>query len=134
MKARLPRLVGMFPDAIVIVDAQGRILQANAQAMSLFGCGDGQLNGTSLQALFPGQPVLSSAVCSRQRSKADRPVELVGVRGGSRRFRAAVTIMPIEADNSTSAVVSIRDITEARETQFILERGLELLRTAISSV
>ena len=27
MKGRLPRLLGVFPDAIVIVDAQGRILR-----------------------------------------------------------------------------------------------------------
>ena len=30
MKSRLPRLLGAFPDAMVIVDAQGRIRQANA--------------------------------------------------------------------------------------------------------
>ncbi|HEX6450704.1 MAG TPA: hypothetical protein VF060_14735, partial [Trebonia sp.] len=59
---------------------------------------------------------------------------LVGMQSCARRFRAAVTVMPIEAENSTSAIVSIRDITEARETQFILERGLELLTTVISSV
>ena len=132
MKGRLPRLLGVFPDAIVIVDAQGRILQANAQAMSLFGLGTGQLNGTCLQALFPGQPVPSCQGCSRRRSQADRPVELVGTRSDSRRFRAAVTVMPIETDNSSSAVVVIRDVTEARETQFILEQGLELLSAVIS--
>jgi len=133
MKGRLPRLLGVFPDAIVIVDAQGRILQANAQAMSLFCFGKGQLTGTSLQALFPGQPVPSSAGCSRRRSQCDRPVELMGTRGDSHRFRAAVTVMPIETENSSSAVVVIRDITEARETQFILEQGLELLSAVISS-
>jgi PAS domain S-box-containing protein len=130
MKGRLPRLLGAFPDAIVIVDAQGRILQANGQAMSLFGFG--QLNGTCLQALFPGQPVPSPGGCSR-RSRADRLVELVGMRSDSHRFRAAVTVMPIETENSSSAVVIIRDVTEARETQFILEQGLELLSAVISS-
>lgn len=133
MKGRLPRLLGVFPDAIVIVDAQGKILQANAQAMSLFGFGKGQLNGTSLRAMFPGQPVPSPEGCWRRRSQADRHVELVGMRSDSHRFRAAVTVMPIETENSSSAVVVIRDITEARETQFILEQGLELLSAVISS-
>lgn len=134
MKSRLPRLLGVFPDAIVIVDAQGMILQANAQAVSLFGLAEGQLNGTSLQALFPDQPVPSAEWCSRRRGHADRHVELVGMRGDSHRFRAALTVMPVATDNGASSVISIRDITEARETQFILERGLELLNTVISSM
>jgi PAS domain-containing protein len=49
MTSRLPRLLGAFPDAMVIVDAQGRIRQANARAVSLFGCGERQLNGTPIQ-------------------------------------------------------------------------------------
>lgn len=133
-KVRLPRLLGVFPDAILIVDARGRILQANAQAMSLFGFSERQLKGMPLQALFPDQPIPSPEGCSWGRGRADRQVELVGMRGGSRQFRAAVTALPIEAENNTSAIVSVRDITEARETQFILERGLELLSTVIPSV
>lgn len=134
MKGRLPRLCGLFPDAILIVDADGSILQANAQAVSLFGYSESQLKATSLHNLFPGHPVPSPEGCSRRRGEIDRHVELEGMHSCSRRFRAAVTVMPIEADNSTSAIVSIRDITEARETQFILERGLELLTAVISSV
>jgi two-component system, sensor histidine kinase and response regulator len=133
MNCRLPRVLGVFPDAIVIVDAQGQILQANAQALSLFGFADGQLHGMSLQALFPGQRVPPFEPSPRRRSHSDRQVEIVGVRGGSRRFRAALTVMPIEGDNSASAVISIRDVTEAQQTQFVLERGLELLSTVIST-
>lgn len=134
MKSDLPPLLGVFPDAIVIVDAQGRILQANAEAMAMFGYGEGELNGTCLQALFPDQPVPSSDGCSRRRGRVGRHVELMGMCSNSRRFRAAVTVMPIDAENGTSAVVSIRDVTEARENQFILERGLEMLSAVISTV
>jgi PAS domain S-box-containing protein len=133
VKGSLPRLLGVFPDAIVIVDGQGRILQANAEASALFGFGAGQLSGTSLQALFPDQSVPTSDGGWRRRGHVGRHVELVGRCGSSHRFRAAVTVMPLEAGNGASAVVSIRDITEARETQFILERGLELLSAVISS-
>ena len=132
MKNRMPRLLGEFPDGVVIVDAQGRILQANAQAISLFGCSEGQLNGTPIQALFPDQPAPFAGGCSRRRNQAGRCHHLVGNRGNSSRFRAAVAVMPMEMGNG-AAVISIRDITEAQETQFILERGLELLNTVISS-
>jgi PAS domain S-box-containing protein len=133
MKNRMPRLLGEFPDGVVIVDAQGRILQANAQAVSLFGCSEGQLNGTPIQALFPDQPAPFTGGCSRRRNHADRCLHLVGNRGNSTRFRAAVAVMPMEMDNGAAAVITIRDITEAQETQFVLERGLELLNTVISS-
>lgn len=132
MKSRLPRLLGAFPDAMVIVDAQGRIRQANAVAASLFGFGERQLNGMLIQDLFPGQPVPSPSGWSRRRNQADCCLDLVGSRGDSRRFRAAVTVMPIDAKDD-AAVITIRDLTEAQETQFILERGLEMLSTVISS-
>lgn len=134
MKSRLPPLLGAFPDAMVIVDAEGRILQANARAVSLFGLAERRLNGTSIEDLFPGQPVPSAGGCLRRRNQADRCLELVGSRSDSRRFRAAVAVMPIGTENDAAAVVvSIRDLTEAQETQFILESGLEMLSAVISS-
>ena len=132
MKSSLPRLLGAFPDAMVIVDAQGTILQANARAASLFGFGQGQLNGTPVQALFPGQPVPSAGGWPRRRNQPERCLELVGSRGGGRRFRAFVAVTPIETGNGAAAILSIRDLTEAQETQFILERGLEMLSAVIS--
>lgn len=133
MKGRLPRLLGAFPDAMVIVDAQGRIRQANARAASMFGFGQRQLSGVLIQDLFPGQPVPSCGGWSRWRNQADCCLDLVGSRGGSRRFRAAVTVMPIDTKDDAAAVITIRDLTEAQETQFILERGLEMLSAVISS-
>jgi PAS domain S-box-containing protein len=133
MKGRLPRLLGTFPDAMVIVDAQGRIRQANPRAASLFGFGERQLAGMLIQDLFPDQPVPSSGGWSRRRNQADCWLDLVANRGDSRRFRAAVTVMPIDTKDDAAAVITIRDLTEAQETQFILERGLEMLSAVISS-
>ena len=133
MKSRLARMLGAFPDAMVIVDAQGRIRQANARAVSLFGCGERQLNGMPIQDLFPGRPASSSGWWSRRRNQAEHCLELVGSRGDSRRFRAAVTVMPIDTKDDEAAVIAIRDLTETQETQFILERGLEMLSAIISS-
>ena len=129
----LPRLLGVFPDAMVIVDAQGRIRQANARAASLFGFGQRQLSGMLIQDLFPGQRVPAAGGWSRRRNQADCCLDLVGSRGDSRRFRAAVTVMPIDTKDDPAAVMTIRDLTEAQETQFILERGLEMLSAVISS-
>ena len=133
MNGRSPGLHPAFPDAVVIVDAQGMILQANARAVALFGCVDGQLSGVSVDSLFPGQHVPFSCGGWRRRMHADRYAELIGSRGDTSKFKAAVAVMPMQADSGAAAVITIRDLTEERETQFILEQGLELLKTVISS-
>src|SRR5207342_3924936 len=50
---------GLFeslPDALIIVDAQGRIVRANAHAAVLFGFPPGALIGQPIEALMP-EPV-----------------------------------------------------------------------------
>ena len=111
-----------FPDALLIVDAQGRILQANARAAALFGFGERQLNGQSLQSLFPGQPLTLSG----QRDQADGYLELAGRRSDSSQFPAVVAVMPLETGTG-AALISVKDLAEVQQTQFILRRGLDLL-------
>lgn len=126
MKSRAPRLPGAFPGAMVIVDAMGKILQASAPALSLFGFREGQLTGTPIQALFPGQPAPFPGRRSR-RDKGGYCLDLVGSRGDSSRFRAAVTVMPIRGEHSAAAVITIRELTDARQAQSVLRSGLEML-------
>ncbi|HEY6790937.1 MAG TPA: PAS domain-containing protein [Trebonia sp.] len=134
MNGRTAGLHPAFPDAVVIVDAQGTILQANARAVALFGSADGRLSGTGIDALFPDQQVPYSGGGWRRRLHADRYAELTASRGDSSRFRAAVAVIPMQTDSGATAVITIRDLTEARETQFILEQSLELLRTVVSEL
>jgi PAS domain S-box-containing protein len=132
VNGRSPGLHPAFPDAVVIVDAQGTILQANARAVALFRSVDGQLSGTSIDSLFPGPHVPFTCGGWWRRTHADRYAELIGNRGDTSKFKAAVAVMPMQADGGAAAVITIRDLTEERETQFILEQGLDLLRTVIS--
>jgi PAS domain S-box-containing protein len=132
MNGRCAGLHPAFPDAVVIVDAQGTILQANARAVALFGSPrEGRLRGTGIGALFPDQQLPFSGGGWRPRMQADRYAELTASRGDSSRFRAAVAVIPMQTDSGATAVITIRDLTEARETQFILEQSLELLKTVI---
>lgn len=136
MRSRFAQLSGVFSDALMVVDSQGKILQANAQAASLFGVGECEMNGKPLPALFPGLPLTLLSCWQRpagsrgrsgQRDQVGHYLELVGSRSDSSQFPAVVTVMPIKIDYGTAAVISIRDLTEALGTQFILGRGLEIL-------
>lgn len=126
MKSWLTDLPETFPDATVIVDSQGRIIQANAQAASLFGFDERRINGLLIQALFPDQPLPLPSGRSAQQDQAGRYLELVGSRSDSSRFPAIVAIMPVEIKQATEVVISIRDLTEEQRTRFVLRRGMEI--------
>jgi PAS domain S-box-containing protein len=126
-KSLLGKLPEAFPDAIVIVDSRGQILEANARAASLFGFGERQLNGKPIQALFPDQPVAFPGARPGQRDQAGWYLQLRGRSSDSSQFPVVVAAMPIEMDHGTAIVMSIRDLSEAHRTQFILRRGAEIL-------
>jgi PAS domain S-box-containing protein len=127
MKSWLTDLPETFPDAMVIVDSQGRIIQANAQAASLFGFDERKMNGLLIRGLFPDQLLVLPSGRSAQQDQAGRYLELVGSRSDSSRFPAIVAIMPIKINQVTAAIISIRDLTEIQRTRFVMRRGMELL-------
>ena len=127
MKSWLTELPEAFPDAMVIVDSQGRIVQANAQAASLFGFDERTMNGMPIQALFPDQLLALPSGRSGQQGQAGRYLELVGSRSDSSRFPAVVAVMPVKIKHVTAVIISIRDLTEAQRAQFVLRRGVEIL-------
>jgi PAS domain S-box-containing protein len=127
MKSWLAELPETFPDAMVIVDSQGRIIRANAQAASLFGFDERRMNGLLIQALFPDQPLVLPSGRSAQQDQAGRYLELVGSRSDSSRFPAIVAIMPVKTKQVTEVIISIRDLTEAQRARFVLRRGVEIL-------
>src|SRR5260370_21771286 len=55
--SRFRQLIDSSPDAIVIVDSDGRIRHANFQAASLFGYGPERFHGKPVRALLPQQPL-----------------------------------------------------------------------------
>ncbi|TVR57202.1 MAG: response regulator [Gemmatimonadales bacterium] len=52
-RVRMDRLLALAPDALLLADVRGRILQANARAAELFGCEPGELEGQDLGSVLP---------------------------------------------------------------------------------
>ncbi|MEA2360975.1 MAG: hypothetical protein QOD71_120 [Thermoleophilaceae bacterium] len=131
------RFIGLLesaPDAMVIVDAEGEILIANAQAEKLFGYTRQELVGHSVNMLFPHR--------YRARQTADRRIffrdprvrpmgvslELWALRKDGAEFEVEISISPLESDDGMLAIEAIRDVTERksfeeklRETNIQLE-------------
>ncbi len=126
---RLRQYVESSPDAMMIVDAEGRIRQASPRTETLFGYGREQLLGMRVETLMPDQPLTVSLRdwAEPRQEPVGHSVELVGRRQDTKQFPADVSVSPLQTSEGAFAVVTVRDITEVQRAQFVLERSLELL-------
>ena len=113
------RLFTCSPDAIVVVDGDGRIIELNPQAESLFGYGYGELLGTTLEMLIPER--LRSVHIAHRAQYASQPLlrrmgaglALSGRSRDGREFPVDVMLSPVTAEDGQQLVLCVvRDITE----------------------
>ena len=116
-----------FPDAGLIVNARSRIIQANAEAASLFGFEEHDLTGMSVEELFPGQPLILLGGRAGHGSQTGHHLELVGRRRDASQFPAVVSLMHVRAGKVPVAMMSIRDLAESQRDQYVLSRGLKIV-------
>jgi PAS domain S-box-containing protein len=123
------QLVESSPDAMVITDQAGRIRLVNAEAEHLFGYERRQLLGGPLGRLLPDHPLtVSLRDWARPHDEAGgHSMELVARHSGGRQFPVDVSASPLDTDEGPMMVMTIRDITEVRRAQLVLEHSLELL-------
>ena len=127
--AALQALFAMAPDAMIVTDAQGRIVLANPQAERLFGYTKTQLRSLSVDALVPEQ-VRATHHLHRQRFIAQprlRPMgsgqELAGVRADGTLFPVEIALSPIQTEDGDFYVASVRDISESHRARQALARA-----------
>ena len=116
------------PDAMVCVDAYGRIKSVNEQAESLFAYQRAELVGQPVEILVPDQV---RAVHREHRARyvanpRPRPMgvgmELAGRRRDGSTFPAEISLSAIGTDDGILALAAVRDVTERLEAQAERER------------
>ena len=111
-------LLESAPDAMVIVDAEGKIVLVNTQTEKLFGYGREELLGQPVEVFVP-EPMRAKHVQQRNGYLANpvvRPMglelNLYGVRKDGSQFPVEISLGPLETEEGLLVSAAIRDISE----------------------
>jgi len=111
------------PNAMVMIDRQGKIVMVNSQAVKMFGYNREELTGQSVEALIPerfrgGHPEHRMGFSSSPRA---RPMgagrDLYAVRKDGSEFPVEIGLNPIETDEELLVMSAIVDITERKRAE-----------------
>ncbi len=123
------QLLEAVPDAIVGVDAEGKIALVNSQTETLFGHRRGELLGQPVEMLVPERfrevhPGFRGDYFKEPRT---RPMgtgsELFALRGDGTEFPAEISLSSIDTEHGTLAMAAVRDVSERAESA--RERALQ---------
>jgi len=146
---RFQTMVESAPDAVVIADTQGRIVQVNSQTEATFGYSRGELLHFRVENLIPQRfrdqqkPYWSEFHAAQSQRPMGLGLELFGRRKDGTEFPVEISLSPLQTDAGIMVSSSIRDISErrAREAeldasrhQIALSEKLAALGTMVSGV
>jgi PAS domain S-box-containing protein len=133
LRARYGGLLEAAPDAMVIVDADGRIVLANSQTAALFGYACEELIGYPVEMLLP--EAFRAAHVAHRRDFAAHPrtramgagLALYAMRRSGEAFPVEISLSPIRTADGTLTSAAIRDITARKAVERRLqEQNLRL--------
>jgi PAS domain S-box-containing protein len=122
---RFRKLLESAPDAMIIVDERGTIVEANAQSETLYGYSRRELLGREIELLAPAdlRDEYRAERTLYLRAPELRPMssglELRGLRKDGSEFPLEVSLSPIEMDDGVVIAAAIRDVSERRRAQKI---------------
>jgi PAS domain S-box-containing protein len=122
-ESKLRGVLDLAPDAIVIVNADGRIVLANGQAQQLFKYSLDELTGQPVEVLLPSE-VREAHVAHRAAFDAEprrRPMglglELSARRKDGSTFPVEISLSPMPSDDGPLVISAIRDISDRKQAQ-----------------
>jgi PAS domain S-box-containing protein len=133
-------LLDAMPDAVVVVDGDGRIVLANRTAEALSGYAREELIGMPVEQLVPDgvRPGHSAHREAYQRAPAPRSMgghlDIRFQRRDGSEFPADIALSPMRTDAGPLVVASVRDITERKRSEAELLQAQERFRLVIEGV
>ena len=105
-EAKFRALMESAPDAMVIVDKDGRIVLVNAQTEALFGHARDAVLGETLKALVPERPAAEDSY---------------GQRKDGTEFPVEIRSSPLDTEDGALVSIAIRDITYQKTAEMALK-------------
>jgi PAS domain S-box-containing protein len=120
---KLDRLLGSMPDALVIINAEGKIVSSNAHTEKLFGYSERELQGERMALLVPERlrQVQRQYYTNHFSQRANRAltttIELYGLHRDGREFPIEVSTTQLASEKGLVVTSAIRDITERKKVE-----------------
>jgi two-component system, NarL family, sensor histidine kinase DevS len=108
------------PEGILLVDMEGRVREANPEALRLFGYEPGEMEGMEVDRLVPeefrrGHREKREAFSGGPRFRSmGIGMELAGVRKDGSRVPVEISLSPVEGGDEALVLAMVRDLTERR--------------------
>jgi PAS domain S-box-containing protein len=123
VKAMFEGLFEFAPDAILVVNPEGRIIRVNKQTERLFGYSRNELLDTPLEILLP-ERLREIHKEHRRKYMAEphvrpmgRDLELYGRRKDSSEFHVDIALGPIQIEQDILVLAVVRDFTEFKKSE-----------------
>ncbi len=136
-KAMYHGLFEFAPDAIMVVNRDGCLVQVNAQAERLFGYGRDEMVDKPVEILMPER--FSQRHIGYRQSYFDKPrvrpmgmgLELYGKRKDGSEFPLDISLGPLEIDKDIFVVSVARDISRHKQMEEELRKSRDELETRV---
>ena len=137
---RFRALMDSAPDAMIVADAEGRIVLANSQAERLYGYTGPELLEQRVEALLPDSSRAAhvghrAGYLANPRTRSmGAGLELLGRRKDGSLFPAEVSLSPLQTERGLLVSSAIRDVSERKKSAEAMARLAAIVEAAYDAI